>query len=460
MSTVSSSFPRLTVCLGIFFATLLVFLTPPFQHADEDSHFKRSVALSELKMLPKARKDSLGHRLPRALVQFEDAHRYLCSDPTSRYSVDTYRQWFLTNKIDYSDRVYAPYHTANSHPLMYVPQAMGIALGRLTGTQSPVVLMMAGRLMNLLFFWGCVLAALRFVPSGKVALAWLCLMPMTLSLSASLSYDAVVNGVTLLLLANLLRLAFDPAVERVSWKQVALITLLAIWYFELKQVYFWIILFWFLIPKSKFTSTWHCYGAFAIIVGASLLQHLIWSRLQPIGEFYPFTEHFHKQLGFLLSNPLSYARIWLVSLFSGQMIHIQQFVGNLGWLDNPLPRGFVRAYLGGLVLLALGEIKSDLGSYRNRGWMAVVIGLMLLSMSTAIYLTWTALPEIGGIGHPVVGNVQGRYLIPLAMTAVPFLGTGWIKWRHADQVKKYVILCGGIAAGIVTTLTVAFRYYS
>ncbi|MBI5895255.1 MAG: DUF2142 domain-containing protein, partial [Desulfobacterales bacterium] len=410
---------QLTFCIGVFFAALLVLLTPPFQSADEDSHFKRSVALSELKVLPKVRKGVLGHYLPRAVADFEAAHRFMKSDQNAHYSWASYRHWLSDAEVNFADRVFVPYHTANSHPFLYLPQTLGIALGRLTGSNSPVVLLIAGRFVNLLFFWCCVFAAVRSAPAGKTALALLSLMPMTLSLSASLSYDAVVNGVTLLLIANLLRLAFDPEVKRVGWNQIALITLLAVWQLELKQVYYWVVLFWFLIPRSKFNSAMHCYGAFAIIVGAGLLQHLVWARLQPSGDFYPFTEHFHRQIRFILMEPFTYARIWIGSLCKGEMIHIQQFVGNLGWLDNPLPRGFVLAYSCALVAVALGEVKSGLSSLWSRGWMLAVVGLMLLSTSTAIYVTWTALPDIGGIGYPAVKDLQGRYLIPLAMTAVP-----------------------------------------
>lgn len=70
----------------------------------------------------------------------------------------------------------------------YLPQALGITLGRLLSL-GQVLTIYLGRLCNLAFFVLCGWLAVRLAPFGKMAFFGAALLPMTLELVSSLSYD-------------------------------------------------------------------------------------------------------------------------------------------------------------------------------------------------------------------------------------------------------------------------------
>ena len=76
-------------------------------------------------------------------------------------------------------------------PLAYVPQAMGIALARMLGLGGLGLLFM-GRLFNLMFFTAMGCLTIRRMPFGKEVAAGAALLPMTLHLAASFSYDVMI----------------------------------------------------------------------------------------------------------------------------------------------------------------------------------------------------------------------------------------------------------------------------
>ena len=72
----------------------------------------------------------------------------------------------------------------------------------------PMLLFYAMRLATLAVWLALVMAALRLVPFHQRSMAWLALLPSSLFLHASLTGDAVTNGLCFWLLAALLSLIF------------------------------------------------------------------------------------------------------------------------------------------------------------------------------------------------------------------------------------------------------------
>ena len=117
----------------------------------------------------------------------------------------------------------SPYPPVNTTPAAYVPQAIGISLARLLGLGSTALLFL-GRLCNLLFFTGLTWLAMRRLPFGKEVLFGTALLPMTLHLSASFSYDVLIMGCMFWFTAVCLDLAYRQ--ERVRVRDVVLLAAL------------------------------------------------------------------------------------------------------------------------------------------------------------------------------------------------------------------------------------------
>ena len=79
---------------------------------------------------------------------------------------------------------------ASYGPVGYVPQAAGIAIGRLIGVE-PLTAFYLGRLTNLLISIALAFFAIRLAPFGKPLFLLIGLLPMTMFELASLSCDAL-----------------------------------------------------------------------------------------------------------------------------------------------------------------------------------------------------------------------------------------------------------------------------
>ena len=92
--------------------------------------------------------------------------------------------------------------------LPFLPGALGMALARLFGLGA-LGCLYGGRLVNLLAYTALCYAALRSAHKCKPAFLCIMLMPMSLYMGASLSYDATLLGCYYLMLALLTRTEWD-----------------------------------------------------------------------------------------------------------------------------------------------------------------------------------------------------------------------------------------------------------
>ena len=90
--------------------------------------------------------------------------------------------------------------TVNTMPLAYLPQAVGISIARLFGLNT-LWLITLGKLCNLVFYTLMCAAALRIIPEGRKILAAVMLLPETLLLAGSMSYDVYVLALSYLYIA-------------------------------------------------------------------------------------------------------------------------------------------------------------------------------------------------------------------------------------------------------------------
>ncbi len=213
---IPGSLPALQPCrvfllLGLLSGLLLVLLTPPFQAPDEYSHFYRAYHISEGHLTARLFDHRVGAELPKSLKKLL-MFNHLPFNTEARADAQLFRQ-ALEIPLLKDDRTFVDFNnTALMSPLPYLPEATVIAIGRLAHTR-PILLVYAGRLANLLTWVLLVFLAIRAAPAGKWLIAVLALMPMSIFLAASLSYDACTIGLAYLTTAFLLRIMLAPRGE-------------------------------------------------------------------------------------------------------------------------------------------------------------------------------------------------------------------------------------------------------
>ncbi|MDR3633070.1 MAG: DUF2142 domain-containing protein [Isosphaeraceae bacterium] len=384
-----------------------VFIVPPLQVPDEGDHWFRAWALTDGQLTA----DSQGMlTLPGVMARTADLYTRLVGGPGGALGLPIslegqagfsgYENLFNApgppGTVEVASRV------ASYGPIGYVPQAVGVAIGRLVGA-PPLTCFYLARLANLLMAIALFFLAIRLAPFGKQLIVLLALLPMTMFELASVSCDALTISGAVFFTSLLLWASTRPTLRRAD---VALVLLVAALFLDVKPGYWALILLVFLITPSQLGGRLR-YAAFVagnvlVVVGVSLMFFLLTgsdARVQAAGG--P-----HAQLLFILHQPLSFLGIVWSNVREGLLAWTLQSIGVLGWLSFALPAAlYLVALLGGIGFFVRMKEEVRLQPWR-RALLAAVGVALFLTMAVALYAF------LEPLGSDRI-YVQGRYLIPV-----------------------------------------------
>ncbi|MCC8103534.1 MAG: DUF2142 domain-containing protein, partial [Clostridiales bacterium] len=208
--------PVLILSLGLMMGCVITMYGVP----DEPSHIDTAYQLSnELLGIPDSTKD--GYIYKRA----DDAD--MTAEDKESISVAAYerlyRQLFTMVEDDTLVECRALSALNNSGRIYYLPQALGITLGRILGLGTMPMLML-GRLFALIAYAILTTLAVKKLPVGKVSLMLIAVLPISLQQAASFSYDSVINGVAFLFVSYSLFLCSENILVRFRDLAVAVIS--------------------------------------------------------------------------------------------------------------------------------------------------------------------------------------------------------------------------------------------
>ena len=180
---------------------LLVAATPPFQVPDEPNHFYRAYQVSDGQIVSQRTSTSVGGQLPQSLSQVTGpVMGNVPFNPDVKQNLDAWAHAFDIPLLP-RDRVEVEFpNTALTGPIAYLPQALGIELGRLVGV-STLMLFYWGRIANLLLCVALTVCAIRWLAVRRWTCVLLSLLPMTLFVRSSVSSDGPTLALTMLALA-------------------------------------------------------------------------------------------------------------------------------------------------------------------------------------------------------------------------------------------------------------------
>ena len=255
---------------GLFLGVLFIMVMPGLSAPDEVSHYLTAYRLSS-RMLGKADlepvtglaavrsedyplEDLSGVKTPE-IADDEEPPAEILGNPVTYYTYRTIADWDLRYPQQ-GGMMISGLADVRTTPVMYLPQAAGMALVRAAGG-SALSLVFAAKFLNLLTFLLLTSAAIGRIPFGKEILCGVGLLPMTLHLAASMSYDSGILGCSFLLCAEILRLAYGNAEENaggtcVRVRDFLLICLLTAALSPCKMVYSCLVLLYLLIPAERF----------------------------------------------------------------------------------------------------------------------------------------------------------------------------------------------------------------
>ena len=420
--------------LGLLYMVVL----PPLSAPDEVSHYISAYQLSN-RFLRKEAADSQGRVYIRAQDAWaEDLEDVLADDGSGviregdtvivgqTVEQDTYeliRQRGLGgqdagqqsgNQPGGNQPVPSYQPAVRTTPLAYIPQALGISMGRLLGLGT-LGLMFLGRIFNLLFYCTVGFFAVRRIPFGKEVLCGVGLLPMSLHLAASMSYDVMILSLSGYFLAACLDLAYRA--ERVRGRDVAVLAAVLAVMGPCKMVYGVIAGWCLLIPVKKFggrgkwaLSAAAVLGAFGAAMAVVNLQTVaLYTGIQD--RYITWAQEPGYSFAQLIHSPLKVLRLCYNTLTGyGEQLYSGMIGSMMGNMDPVLnvPYVVILGLTALLVVLALRKPGEPLLIRKGqKPWIWFLALLCLGALMFSMLLAWTPLSAT------MIQGVQGRYLLPL-----------------------------------------------
>lgn len=466
---------------GLFLGILYLLVLPPLSAPDEISHYVGAYQLSN-RMMGKPAADEYGKALLRGIDWFlEDVYgdyQYEKGEGGvwkitgvqgekkggtvlgQELREETYRMIYKTvlkgektpQEEDFDQRGIANAYTetvTSSHqsvvttPVAYLPQALGISLARILHLNS-IWLAYMGRLFNLLFFVAITTLAMRRLPFGKEVLFGTAILPMTLHLSASFSYDVMIMGCFFYFTAVCLDLAYGK--EKAEGKDVVVLALLMAAAGPCKMIYGVLMGLCLLIPVKKFGG-WKKWLLAAVIVAGAWVAAMIVINSRLIADFATASDQVvgwadeeGYSFAFLLHNPGKIFKMFYQTiLWQTETYHLTMIGAYLGNIDQGLdvPYVLVVFFTFGLIALALrkpGESLTITGG--QRVWIFVVCGACVAAAFGSMLLAWTP------VSSRVISGVQGRYFLPFLPVFLMACKNDWlILTKDRNRSILYLMLC-------------------
>lgn len=402
-----------------FFCLLFVFIFPPLTVADEDHHFAATYWMANCVTGSGSWNDS------STLLMRPEDEALLFEETNPRVSDNSYRQILerATLFADSSETVvvdideHFSLSISRDNLVTKIPSIIGVIIARALNLGA-YPLFYFGRIFSCLAYIICCVIAVKKTPIAKPAFVVASLLPMSLNLAASYSYDCGIISLSFLFLSYALKGIFDDGKLQISDQIVIFLSaaLLA----PCKVIYSLEFLLVFLIPTSKFSSKrigimfkiGVLIGALASIMAlrfANLAAMTTGKTSTSVMGAEPFT------IATLIQHPSETALIFIRTLIEQGDFYINSAIGAyLGWIQSELGSPFY--FIIGYILCSLYSVQPSVNdsitlSFRHKvAFFAICTGILLASM-LALLLDWTS------FGSNIIQGVQGRYLLP----AIPLI---------------------------------------
>lgn len=413
-------FEILLVTIGLLFT---VFFSPGVV-PDEGYHYGMTYGYSNLLLFqndPKAIRNE-------DLAFLKDSDLYATTMNADRWKGMNHKVGLLATHegVVHDDENYVRTIDFGANPPHFkIAPALGMMLGRILNL-SGIATFYLGRLFNFAFFAALVILAVRIVPIGKNAMRAVALVPMTLHVAGSYSYDTGSIAFGFLLTALLLRLLVED--RHASRKSLVVTVVVAAMLAPGKIVYAPISILALFVPKERFSSrkeelVWKACMLALPLVAIALLRAAKIVSLAGIAEVGSTTtgsgvtptqvtsaDPGYYTLADAMAHPLTSVLILLRTCHERAIDYVILTFGyRLGWHQEELEIHTIQIFvcIGAVLVSSLTSPRDTrVLPTRVRVGIMALCAAMFVGVVLSMFFGWTVR------GAPVVEGVQGRYFLP------------------------------------------------
>lgn len=437
----------IAVILGIVYCALL----PPYVVPDEPVHFEECYDVSNF--LLGTGKAEAGRIYMRAC----DVDTPFQANPTAETYRAIYRRIFELSADNSIVEVHRD--SSDSNSIGYIVPGVGLTIGRVLHLGTVLTFWLA-RWCNYIVFVLLIYWSLKKIPFGKNCVLIFSMLPMVMQQAMSVSYDCITNGVAVFLISQCLYMAFKE--DKIHWRDLLLYGILAAVLAGIKGgVYLPICGLALMIPMKKFADKRRYFLSAGVILAVMIVSFLAQNynvlhsvmtknpgNASVVDAEIPETEddssnevfitgkEQHYSVSDIINNPKHYMKVMLSTAKVYGDFYLQSMLGGtLGWLNIEVPWWIL---FGFFTLLSFSVIEPNdmVLSFKQKLWMIIVFGSVVVLVLTVMYISWTP------VGYPQVLGVQGRYFLPgLLLLPLAFKNRTILAKRDIRLVLVTVAMC-------------------
>ena len=456
-----ASFEALSAVTIFTLGLIFIISWGPFKMADEPGHYIAAYRYSNALLATDGFSESVPMR-----EDDKDFYLFWADDTRSpQNDTDEIKQGFSlfcgNSSVAQLDEGYL-FSVFRRPPQMHLVPALGLTIGRLLNLGATPTYYLA-RLLSLVIFSLVSYLALRLLPRYKLSTLVLLLLPITLEIATSFSYDTPIIEVAFLLFA--LCMHYRHAATPIKPSGLILISLLVILLCPMKTIYCLLAIFVFILPSYCFNNRriecgYKACVALLIVLSFVLINFASVSSLAENttagfnSSGYPTSPDYAPSytLAMALDDPAHALNLLASTFFNNSSRHIQGLFGGLmSWTNITGPWYIVIAFFTLFAYAIYTEKRDKTITPSIRILLLLLFGIGSLAIYASLMIGWISVNEI------VIVGIQGRYFIPLLPLLIVAL-SGLSK--NQNQPKDYVFLgtllfinlyyCGWILTSIAT----------
>jgi uncharacterized membrane protein len=400
---------RLFILTMVLLAISSCIAMTPLSVPDGEFHFASVMNLSDRMLSALPGFSGLSGRIPADLLHIE-------AFGDAAYSWKFWNEWQPSHLIS-DEGIYS--EAGGSIIIAYIVPAIGITISRILNLPYQLIVL-SGRWCNFAFFLVCVSCACRMTPELTKAFRAICLLPATVWIACSYSYDVWNLAFCFLIVSYCVKLS---RLDQVTVKELIPFAVFTILLIPVKLIYFVLAGCIFMVQPLKIPHKKRML-AVALIFVALLAAIFMLTRGAEVasdlqGNFDArsgLTEETSFSLGYIVRNPWRTFLVYVKTIFlSGGTYLIKSVTGeNYGAY---LPSILSFAILAIFIVIESGSLDSiKIGTRKTLiSWLIFLLGSLLVL--TSFLMIYTEIPENE---ITAIGGVQGRYFLPLYVL-LPFM---------------------------------------
>lgn len=438
------------ICTAFIWGLVMVFMVPPFQVPDEESHFRKALAVGNAQLVC----DDGMLEIPEEAVYFSETinPNAIIFHENVTFDVELVRDYeYDDGGKDKPVEVESPLCAIS--PISHLVPAVPAAAGALTGANQLLIFYLM-RIANLTVGVLLISLSISLLPYGKRIAFLLGLLPMTIFLLASVNYDALFIPILFVFIASVLHLMERE--KAIGLKEILILIFLTIVISTTKLAFVPMILISLILRPKLFKGGWKGFLLFGLVLLLSNCAAII--LFQNLGGALTSPEWTDPsvQIQDIVSDPLGYLVIFARTVLRNGVWYARSMIGTLGWLDYRLTTlTYVLMSVAGFLFGMVEGKKVKMLQWQK-------VALILLSLATVVIIMTGMYIFSTHPGVEMIEGVQGRYFIPIAfavlLPAVSYIPHSWTLFaeRRLFTYGMFVVI---VISAVDTVWQTIIRYY-